>query len=240
MRGRAHPAPGTGWGRGRIRVAPDGEVDPHGTILDDMSATQPNAYPHPSLQMNVTPEQRERAVSWLQQAYAEDRIGESELDWRLGQVLEASNRREMNQAFYGIVEVPVAARAMNLHPAYQPLVRPETREQVGRGAAGFAHFSVFFLWLLGPLLVFSLSAPGSFARREAAKAFNFQLVSFLLLVGSGVASAIVPGDTFSPLMGLMAVAWFVLTIVGGAKALQGEDFRNPVTRALKLRVLSER
>ena len=41
-------------------------------------------------------------------------------------------------------------------------------------------------------------------------------------------------------MGFMALGWFVLTIVGGAKALQGEDWRNPVTRALKLQVLSEK
>ena len=205
-----------------------------------MSATQPNPYQHPTLQMSVTPEQRDRAVSWLQQAYAEDRIGESELDWRLGQVLEADNRRELNQAFYGIVEVPVAARAMNLHPAYQPLVRPEVRQQAGRGAAGFAHFSVFVLWLLGPLLVFGLSAPGSYARREAAKAFNFQLLSFLVLAGSAFITAVIPGDGFNSILGLMGVAWFVLTLVGGAKALQGDDWRNPATRALKLRVLSEK
>jgi uncharacterized Tic20 family protein len=205
-----------------------------------MSATQPNTYPHPTLQMSVTPEQRERAVSWLQQAYAEDRIGESELDWRLGQVLEATNRRELNQAFYGIVAVPFAAQAVGLHPAYQPLVRPEVRQQAGRGAAAFAHLSVFVLWLVGPLLVFGLSAPGSYARREAAKAFNFQLLSFLLLVATGIVSSILPGDGFDPVVGLMGVAWFVLTIVGGAKALQGEDWRNPATRALKLRVLSEK
>jgi uncharacterized Tic20 family protein len=205
-----------------------------------MSATQPNSYPHPTLAMSVTPEQRERAVSWLQQAYAEDRIGESELDWRLGQVLEATSRRELNQAFYGIVSVPFASQAVGLHPAYQPLVRPEVRAQVGRGAAGFAHLSVFVLWLLGPLLVFGLSAPGSYARREAAKAFNFQLLSFLLLAAGGIVSSIVPGHSFSSILGLMGVAWFVLTIVGGAKALQGEDWRNPATRVLKMQVLSER
>ena len=204
-----------------------------------MSATQPN-YPHPSLQTSVTPEQRDRAVSWLQQAYAEDRIGESELDWRLGQVLESTNRRELNQAFYGIVSVPLASQAVGLHPAYQPLVRPEVREQAGRGAAGFAHFSVFFLWLLGPLIVFGLSSPGTHARREAAKAFNFQLLSFLLLIAGVVVQAVFPGDGFDPVLGLMALGWFLLTIVGGAKALQGESWRNPVTRALKLQVLSEK
>ncbi len=203
-----------------------------------MSATQPS-YPHPTLAMSVTPEQRERAVSWLQQAYAEDRIGESELDWRLGQVLEATNRRDLNQAFLGLVSVPVASQAVGLHPAYQPLVRPEVRQQAGRGAAGFAHLSVFFLWLLGPLLVFGLSAPGSYARREAAKAFNFQLLSFLLLVSGAIITNVLPGDG-SSILGLMGVAWFVLTIVGGAKALQGESWRNPATRALKLQVLSEK
>jgi uncharacterized Tic20 family protein len=204
-----------------------------------MSA-QPFEYPHPSLQMSVTPEQRDRAVSWLQQAYAEDRIGESELDWRLGQVLEAHDRRELNQAFYGMVSVPLSSQAVGLHPAYQPLVRPEVRQQAGRGAAGFAHFSVFFLWLLGPLLVFGLSAPGSYARREAAKASNFQLLSFFLLIAGGIASAIFPGDGFDPVMGFMALGWFILTIVGGAKALQGEDWRNPATRVLKLQVLSDK
>ncbi len=203
-----------------------------------MSATQPTSYPHPSLQTSVTPEQRERAVSWLQQAYAEDRIGEGELDWRLGQVLEATSRKELNQAFYGVVAVPLASQAMGLHPAYQPLVRPEVRQQVGRGAAGFAHLSVFVLWLLGPLLVFALSAPGSYARREAAKAFNFQLLSFLLLAGGAIVTSLFDGS--GSILGLMGVAWFVLTIVGGAKALQGEDWRNPATRALRLRVLSEK
>ena len=205
-----------------------------------MSATQPNAYPHPTLQMTVTPEQRERAVSWLQQAYAEDRIGESELDWRLGRVLEATNRRQLNEAFYGIVSVPFASQAVGLHPAYQPLVRPEVRQQVGRGAAGFAHLSVFFLWLLGPLLVFGVSAPGSYARREAAKAFNFQLLSFLLLVAGVIVQAVFSRGGFDPVLGLMGLGWFVLTIVGGAKALQGEDWRNPATRAIKLQVLSEK
>ena len=201
---------------------------------------QPFSYPHPSLATSVTPEQRDRAVTWLQQAYAEDRIGESELDWRLGRVLEATNRRELNEAFYGIVSVPFASQAVGLHPAYQPLVRPEVRQQAGRGAAGFAHFSVFLLWVVGPLLVFALSQPGTYARREAAKAFNFQLVSFLGLVTGGIVSAIVPGDGFGGLWGLVMVAWFVLTLVGGAKALQGEDWRNPVTRVVKLQVLSEK
>ena len=39
-------------------------------MLDHMSAT----YEHPSLHMHVTPEQRDRAESWLKEAYADGRI----------------------------------------------------------------------------------------------------------------------------------------------------------------------
>ena len=93
-------------------------------------------------------EQRDRAESWLKEAYADGRIGESEFDQRIGQVLTAVTRKELNEAFYGLVQIPTSSRALGVHPAYQPLVRPETRQQAGRGVAGVAHFSVFFLWLL--------------------------------------------------------------------------------------------
>ena len=95
-------------------------------------------YEHPSLKMQVTPEQRDRAESWLKDAYADGRISESEFDRRIGQVLTADTRKELNEAFYGLVQIPTPSRALGAHPAYQPLVRPETREQAGRGAAAVA------------------------------------------------------------------------------------------------------
>jgi hypothetical protein len=41
------------------------------------------------------------------------------------------------------------------------------------------------------------------------------------------------------LFGLAFLGAVVLTIVGGAKALQGDDWRNPVKSVVKLEVLSE-
>jgi uncharacterized Tic20 family protein len=197
-------------------------------------------YQHPSLTMHVTPEQRERAEHWLQEAYADGRVSEDEFDQRIGQVLSAVTRRDLNDAFYGLVEVPPVSRALGVHSAYQPMIRPETSAQVGRGAAGLAHFSVFFLWLLGPALMYAASTAGSYARREAAKAFNFQFVSFLAFMGVGILSAVVPGDGGDWIFPVMAIAWFLLTIVGGAKALQGDDWRNPVRSVLRLQVLREK
>jgi len=196
-------------------------------------------YDHPSLTTYVTEPQRDRAESWLQEAYADRRITEAEFDHRIGQVISAVTRKDLNDAFFGLVQVPPSSRALGLHPAYQPLVRPETRQQAGRGVAGFAHFSVFLFWILGPALVFALSSPGTYARREAAKAFNFQLVSAAGFIGLGILGAITQLDVFGGVAMLGMLAWFVLTIVGGAKALQGDDWTNPVKRVVKLEVLKE-
>ena len=195
-----------------------------------------SVYEHPTLQMRVTNEQRDRAESWLKEAYADGRVSESEFDTRIGQVLSAVTRKDLNQAFYGLVQVPTPSRALGVHPAYQPLVHPQTKQQAGRGAAGVAHFSVFFTWLFGPAVVFALSSPGSYARREAAKAFNFTLIATIGMVLFGILGAVTNIDALPGLAFLGAV---VLTIVGGAKALQGDDWRNPVKSVVKLEVLSE-
>jgi uncharacterized membrane protein len=197
-------------------------------------------YEHPSLKMQVTPEQRDRAESWLKDAYADGRITESEFDQRIGQVLTADTRKELNEAFYGLVQIPTPSRALGAHPAYQPLVRPETRDQAGRGAAAVAHFSVFFLWLFGPGLVYALSTPGTYARREAAKAFNFQLISTIAFVLLAILGGVTGLDIFGWLFPLMGLGWLILTIFGGAKALQGENWRNPVKSVIKLELLSEK
>ena len=52
-------------------------------------------YEHPSLKMQVTPEQRDRAESWLKDAYADARISESEFDRRIGQIGRASCRERV-------------------------------------------------------------------------------------------------------------------------------------------------
>jgi uncharacterized Tic20 family protein len=198
------------------------------------------AYEHPSLGLQVTTEQRDRAEAWLKDAYADGRVGESEFDARMGQVLGATTRKELNQAFYGLVTVPVPSQALGVHPAYQPLIRPEVRQQAGRGTAGFAHLSALFTWIVGPGLVFALSRPGSYTRREAAKAFNFQLISAIAFILVSIISGITGLTIFHWILPLMWLGWLVLTIVGGAKALQGEDWKNPVKQVLKIEVLSEK
>lgn len=197
-------------------------------------------YEHPSLRMPVTDEQRERAEHWLQEAYADGRISADEFDHRIGQVLSSVSRKELNEAFFGLVQVPTTSRALGVHPAYQPLVRPQARQQAGRGVAALAHFSTFVVPLVGPAVIFGVSQPGSYPRKEAAKAFNFQFIALLVFLGVTLVGNMTDLPIFNWLLPLITISWILLTIVGGAKALQGENWKNPVKSVIKVEVLSER
>jgi uncharacterized Tic20 family protein len=195
---------------------------------------------HPSLKMHVTSDQRDRAEDYLKEAYADGRISESEFDTRIGQVLGADNRKELNEAFYGLVHVPSPSQAVGVHPAYQPFIRPESRDRASNGVGAFAHFASLPFWLFGPGLVYALSSPGTPARREAAKAFNFTLISWLGMFASVVLAGITDLGLFNMITGILFVGWVVLSIVGGAKAAHGENWKNPVKQVVKLEVLSEK
>ena len=94
--------------------------------------------------------------------------------------------------------------------------------------------------MLGPGLVYAASTQGTYARREAAKAFNFQLIATVAFVLVGILGGITELDLFGILMPLIGLSWLVLTVIGGAKALQGENWRNPVKSVVKLEVLKEK
>lgn len=203
-------------------------------MLDDMNGT----FEHPSLKMPVTDEQRERAEKWLQQAYAEDRISEDEFDRRIGQVIAAGTRRDLNAAFFGLVHVPAPSQALGVHPAYRPM--PHRTESANRGTAAIAHFSGLFTSFLGPGVMYALAGKDSYGRKEAAKAFNFQVISIVTLIIAGIASSLLPNAIDNILFPLISIGWLLFTIVGGAKAAQGEDWTNPVRKVVKLEILKEK
>ncbi|MBA8795749.1 putative Tic20 family protein [Friedmanniella endophytica] len=210
------------------------------------------SFEHPSLRMPVTPEQRERAEQWLQEAYADGRLSEAEFDSRIGRVLSAGTRRELNEAFYGLVPPPQTSGAQTFGSSWSAAAPPQRPMGVyqqsyvpapadqSTGPGAIAHFLGLFTWILGPGLVYALSGPGTRTRREAAKAFNFQLIAGVAGILAAILSSVAPWDILDFLVPLMWVGWFVLTIVGGAKAAQGADWKNPVKSVIKLDVLPER
>ncbi|MFP5416203.1 MAG: DUF1707 and DUF4870 domain-containing protein, partial [Actinomycetes bacterium] len=183
---------------------------------------------HPSLSLPVTEADRDRAEEALKDAYCTGRLDEVEFDRRLDLVLRARTRRDLNATFDGL---PPAPR------------RPSgTAQTAGSGIGAVAHLSALFTWILGPLLVYGASAPGSPGRREAAKAFNFQLIMAIVLVLTVLLGAIplVPDVLVGALVTAGWLSWLVLTIVGGARALSGQPWQNPVMKVLRLEVLDSR
>lgn len=213
---------------------------PHYSEYVPTTAGQPPRPVHPSLGLAVTPEQRDRAERFLAEAYADGRLNEFEFDARMDQVLAAQSRQDLNQAFYGLVDVPATSQVLGLHPAYRPsLVNQGSDGRTGRAAAAIAHLSPFVSWIFGPLFVYLVAGKGTYAKREAAKAFNFQIISTVAFVVGGILTGILDGAT-GPLMGLIGVAWFVLTLIHGIKASQGEDWQNPVRKVVKWELLDEK
>ncbi|MGO1974130.1 MAG: DUF1707 and DUF4870 domain-containing protein [Propionibacteriaceae bacterium] len=195
-------------------------------------------FEHPSLKLPVTEEQRDRAEKWLQQAYAEDRLSEDDFDRRIGQVISAGSRRDLNAAFFGLVHVPVPSQALGVHPAYRPM--PHRTESANRGTAAIAHFSALGTSFVGPGILYAVAGKGSYGRKEAAKAFNFQVISIVALIIGVIASSLLPNGIDNILFPLISIGWLLFTIVGGAKAAQGEDWTNPVRKVVKLEILKEK
>ena len=157
-------------------------------MLGDMTRSTTTQTPR----QHVTSEQRNRAEKWLQEAYADGRIGEDEFDRRIDQVISAATRRDLDEAFVGLGQAtvpPIAFGADGADGSDEGPTRTKVRADTGRRVAALAHLSPLFSWLLGPLLVFALTEPGSYPRREAAKAFNFQLTSTVAGLGATVLAA---------------------------------------------------
>lgn len=181
---------------------------------------------HPSLDLRVGDAERARAEALLQDAYSAGRLSHGEFDQRLGMVMTAQTRRDLNAS---VAQLPMPLMAPRPAAARHP-------QATGLGAA--AHFSALISWIFGPLLMFAAATPGTPARREAANAFNFQLVAGVTFLATAIVGGILlPDSVIGVVMGLGWLGWFLLTIMGGARALSGQPWSNPVTRILKLEVL---
>jgi uncharacterized Tic20 family protein len=165
--------------------------------------------------------ERRQARERITQAFVDGRIDRFDFDRRLGVLLQAGTRSELGDALVGL-------------PSGQQMPPLPSVPAQNTGLAAFGHLSVFFLWIFGPLLTWALAPEWSYARREAAKAFNFQLVSMVVGAGSLVVANILNLGILVP---VWMVAWFVLTIAGGLRAAQGQEWTNPVMRVVRWNAL---
>lgn len=205
-------------------------------MIQPAPAFPPAAQP-PNNSLLVTEPQRDRALAYLQTAYADGRLTAAELDQRVGQALLARTRTDLNRAFAGLMTVPLSSAAVGAHPAYAPMLNQHRDGRTGRGAAGFAHFSALAFGFLGPAVTYAATTRGTFAHREAAKSFNTQIALSIAMVGSIALASIF--DAFGFLVPIVGLAWLILTIVGGAKAASGEDSDTLLSRLNPVKLLDE-
>lgn len=180
----------------------------------------------------VRPEDRDRAERHVSEAYAEARINEFEFDARMEQVLSARTRVELNGALQGL------APSQHLQlPAMMPRVGQGADTRSGKLAASLAHFSALGTSMFGPLFFYMIAGQGTFAKHQAARAFNFQLIAFLGATGAGIIAGVLDIGFLIP---IVMVGWFVLTLIGGVKASQGEEWTDPVSKVIRWRPLDEK
>jgi uncharacterized Tic20 family protein len=165
-------------------------------------------------QLRVSDAEREPVIDRLQQAYAEGRLDDGELDLRIQLAMTAKTRGDLAAVTYDLQPPPS-------HPApYDKAAGgPATGED--RMLAGLVHASGYVTTFVGPLAFLLLSGKRSaYVRRHAVEALNFQLtVLLVVMVTFGVGAL------------LYAVTW-ILALVAGIAGLSGQRFRYPFTLRL--------
>lgn len=190
----------------------------------------------------VTKADRDQAEASLREEFAAGRLSSEEFNERLGQVYVAQSPAALADAQFGPVHAPASAWRAAAEPVFAGVVDNVRRPfvQQGNGLAVFAHVSPFFLWLFGPLIAWGLARPGTTAKREAAKAFNWQLLALLIGIGVSIVAGIVLGDAGEVVSRIWTAIWALLTIVGAVMAAKGRDWTNPLRARFGWEVLAER
>lgn len=102
-----------------------------------------------------------------------------------------------------------------------------------RNWAMAAHLSAFVVFLglplpfIGPLVVWLLRRDSDpYAANHAREALNFNITATLAFLVAAASMFVIVGFLLLPAVG---IAWFVLVIIGGVKAANGELYQYPLT-----------
>ena len=120
-------------------------------------------------------------------------------------------------------------------PEAPPAITPRDADE--RMWAMLGHLSAFTAFItglgcvIGPLIVWLIKRETMpFAAGQAREALNFNITAIIVALGLGLFTLITFGIgalLTVPAACLLFVGWFVLTIVAGVKANNGEQYRYP-------------
>lgn len=191
---------------------------------------------------SVSKSDRDNAEQRLREAHRIGRIDAAEFEARMSAVITAERLEQVAAAVDG--PLPFAPSGYGYRAAETPTVVsgqvvPAAARNRETTMATIAQLSPFLVWLFGPLVIWAVSPAGSYARREAAKAFNWQLLAFVAGVLANILGGLLPGDG-NPIAAIWTVIWVVITVLGAVGAARGNDWRNPVRALVPWEVLPER
>ncbi|MDO5067142.1 MAG: DUF1707 domain-containing protein [Propionibacteriaceae bacterium] len=167
----------------------------------------------------------DQAIDRVQRAYAEGRLGESELEHRLDLILTAKAPAQIRLA---IADLPASTSPASVD-------RAVPQRAGGRSEAGaLIHLSALISGPILPGLAFVAAQPGSPARREATKALNFQLLAVPVFIVTTMMAMV----GFGLPAKLWAIAWLVLTALDALRCHRGASGENPLTQLTGFRPVS--
>ncbi len=176
---------------------------------------------------HVTDVQRDRAVDYLQQAYATGVIDSESFEERVATALTASTRVELNSSLRGIARVLDTSNQTALAPTARPAV-VDGAQNVG---AGFTHLSGYiFPFFLGPVIVKAVARPGSRLWLEAGRALSFQLtaISVAIVLATLMGIFNFGGNLFF----FGVIGWLVTTTILAIRAFQGQNSTAGIERLM--------
>lgn len=182
----------------------------------------------------VTDQQRDRALDYLQQAYAKGVIDPEMFEDRMAQALTAATRGELNTSLRGLARV-VSDDSTVMAPA--PVARAQVPDNVQNVGAGLVHLLGVPTGFVGPAIVKAATPKGSRLWWEASRAMAWHLTALLVFMVTVVGSLVV--DWELPII-LAPLAWLVTTAIFSARAFNGQDSTGVLGRAMLFRPKLER
>lgn len=185
----------------------------------------------PMLSVLVTDVQRDRAVEYLQRAYAASAISDEVFEQRLGMALTATTRAELNASLRGLARVA---------PAMLP-TRPAAESQPLNGMnnvlSGIIHLGTLPSFFILPAIAKGAASPGSRISLEASRAMCFQFSA--LVYGAIAIFLTVMGIAPPALLFVGFVSWMLMTLWLAIRAFNGDHSTKVIEKLMLMRPVED-
>ncbi|MDO5067042.1 MAG: DUF1707 domain-containing protein [Propionibacteriaceae bacterium] len=186
----------------------------------------------PMLSAHITDVQRDRAVEYLQRAYAAAEISDEMFEQRLGLALTATTRAELNASLRGLARVAPSMLVSGSTGGSQPA------NGMNNVLAGIVHLGTLPSFFVLPAIAKGAASPGSRISLEASRAMCFQFSA--LIYGAVAIFLTVMGIAPAALLFVGFVSWALMTLWLAIRAFNGEHSTKAIEKLMLMRPVEDR